>query len=104
MQVIESLLQRDLFQETFYPLGFPVEIVSNSEDVLKAAHLEWDAWTQEFDEPPIVLSFNVSQELASLPETSAFHADGDQFVFIADQRNFGVCNTRTQRGAAWLTL
>src|SRR5436853_62773 len=103
MRVLESLLPGDLFQETFYPLGFPVVVKSNSEAVLKAAHLEWDSWTPEFSEPPILLTFNVSSERPALPETSEFHAHGHQFTFIADAKNAGVCDTNTHTGAAWIT-
>src|SRR5258706_5438650 len=103
MHVIESLLPRDLFQETFYPLGFPIVIVSNSAATLQAAHIEWDAWTKVFDEPPILLTFNVSAERAALPETSEFHAHAHQFAFIADAKNLGVCDTSTQSGVGWLT-
>jgi|SRR5579872_4007472 len=103
MRVLESLLPRDLTQETFYPLGFPVVIASNSEAALKAAHLEWDAWTPEFDQPPIVLTFNVSSEQTTLPETSEFHAHQHHFSFAVDAKNLGVCDTRTHTGVAWVT-
>jgi hypothetical protein len=97
------VLPPNLFQETFYPLGFPVVVVSNSPSVLNAAHLEWDAWTPEFDEPPIVLTYNVSPELATLPETSEFHAHAHQFAFVADAKNLAICDTNTRTGVAWIT-
>ncbi len=92
-----------MLQETFFPLGFPLIVATNSEAVLRAAHLEWDFWTQEFDEPPIVLSFHVSRERASLPDTSAFHAHDRHFAFVADAKNLGICDTATRTGTAWLT-
>ena len=103
MQVIESLLPRDLFQETFYPLGFPVVVACNSEAVLQAAHIEWDAWTQVFDEPAVVLTFNVSPDRVDLPETSEFHAHQHQYAFVADAKNIAICDTTTHTGVAWLT-
>jgi hypothetical protein len=110
--VIGSLLQHSLepaaskIQETFYPLGFPLVVSSNSEAVLKAAHIEWDAWTirrPKFDEPPIVLTFHVSSEHPELPEASEFHAHRHQFAFVADSKNVAVCDTRTHTGVAWIT-
>ncbi|HLX43708.1 MAG TPA: hypothetical protein VKR43_09755 [Bryobacteraceae bacterium] len=110
--MIGSLLQRNLepaasrIQETFYPLGFPLVVSSNSEAVLKAAHIEWDAWairSPKFDEPPIVLTFHVSEETPELPDTSEFHAHLHQFTFVADLRNHAVCDTRTHTGVAWIT-
>jgi len=110
MQVIGSLLQRNLelassLQETFYPLGFPVVVATDSPAVLEAAHIEWDAWgpAAGFDEPPIVLTFKVSAERRPLPEISEFHAHAHQFALVADARNLAVCDTRTHTGVAWLT-
>lgn len=97
------LLPPDLFQETFYPLGFPVVVSSNSGDVLAAARLEWDTWTPVFDEPPIALTFQVSDARPALPEVSSFHAHANQFAFVADANNLGVCDTNTHTGIAWLT-
>lgn len=100
-----NLEQSSRLQETFYPLGFPVIVASNSPAVLGAAHIEWDAWgpAPKFDEPPIVLTFHVSSEHPALPETSEFHADRHQFAFVADAKNLAVCDTRTHTGVAWLT-
>lgn len=103
MRVLESLLPRDLFQETFYPLGFPLTVASNSQAVLDAAHLEWDAWTQAFDEPPVALTFNVSPGSLPLPAESSFHAHRHQFAFVAGAQNLAVCDTNTHSGIAWIT-
>lgn len=97
------MLPRDLMQETFYPLGFPVTVASNCEAVLAAAHLEWDPWSPVFDQPPVVLTFHVSAGRSPLPETSVFHAHRHQFVFATDADNLGVCDTNTQSGVAWIT-
>jgi hypothetical protein len=92
-----------LLQETFYPLGFPLVVASNSRAALAAAHLEWDTWSPVFDTPPIVLTFHVSQASAELPEVSSFHAHRHLFAFVADAHNLGVCDTNTHSGVAWLT-
>jgi len=92
-----------LIHKTFYPLGFPVVVASNSEAVFEAAHLEWDPWRCTFNQPPIVLSFHVSSERPPLPETSEFHPHSHLFAFVADAKNLGVCDTNTGSGVAWLT-
>ncbi|MBZ5604200.1 MAG: hypothetical protein LAO79_18015 [Acidobacteriia bacterium] len=97
------MLPPDLMQETFYPLGFPVTIATNSQAVLDAAHVEWDSWRQVFDEPPVRFTFHVSHERSPLPETSSFHAHGHQFVFAVDANNLGICDTSTHSGVAWIT-
>lgn len=101
--MLESLLPSHLFQETFYPLGFPVVVASNSQAVLDAAHVEWDPWTMVFDEPPIVLTFHVSSEQTAFPQSLEFHAHGHQFCFAVDAKNLGVCDTKTHTGVAWIT-
>jgi hypothetical protein len=92
-----------LLQETFYPLGFPLTVSTNSRAVLEAARVEWDVWTQTFDEPPIVLNFDVSSETCALPPVSDFHAHDHQFVFVADSKNLAVCDTNTRSAIAWLS-
>ena len=94
-----------LLQETFYPLGFPVIVATHSQQILDAAHLEWDPWgpAARFDEPPITLSFHVSEAHAMLPETSSFHAHQHQFAFVADSKNQAICHTNTRTGVAWIT-
>jgi hypothetical protein len=108
MHVIESLLLRHLndsarFQDIYYPLGFPVIVSSNSEAVRDAARIEWDSWEEVFDEPPIVLHFEVSAADSPQPEATHFHAQGHLFAFVADADHVGVCDTQTGSGTAWLT-
>jgi hypothetical protein len=108
MRVIESLLPLPLahslrFQETFYPLGFPLIVTTNSKAVLETARVEWDMWAPTFDEPPVVLSFNVSPDNSALPPAAEFHAHGHLFAFVSDARNLAVCDTETRSGTAWLT-
>src|SRR3954463_4760223 len=40
-------------RDRFYPLGFPVEIETNCEDVLTAAAASWQSFVKLFDTPPI---------------------------------------------------
>jgi hypothetical protein len=108
MQVIEFLLQTDLapsprFEETFFPLGFPLVVSSNAQCVLDAARAEWNTWSPVFDEPPILLNFDVSPTIAALPEASEFHALGHQFAFAAGAKNLAIGDTSSRSGVAWLT-
>jgi len=90
-------------REMFYPLGFPLRVSTNSTAVIEAARMEWDAWTQTFDEPPIVLNFEVSGETCELPSVSTFHAHDHQFALVADSRNAAAGDNKTRRAVAWLT-
>lgn len=46
-------------KETFYPLGFPIEIETNSEEVLTAAAVIWNGFGKLFDTRPIRLRIGV---------------------------------------------
>jgi hypothetical protein len=37
----------------FYPLGFPLELETNSEDVIQAAAEGWGRFAPQFDEAPV---------------------------------------------------
>jgi len=87
----------------FYPLGFPMVVSSNSDEPIRAARAEWSEWTQSFDEPPLVLHFEVLRGEAPASRSPEFHAHGHLFAFIADARNLGICDTQTRSGTAWIT-
>ena len=42
-----------------YPLGFPLELGTNSEDVLEAAEESWGSFTQQFSTPALQLKVGV---------------------------------------------
>ncbi|HEX5431451.1 MAG TPA: hypothetical protein VFW83_05765, partial [Bryobacteraceae bacterium] len=41
------------YHAQLYPLGYPVEIVSNSERALAEARESWASWPVLFDKPPL---------------------------------------------------
>ena len=45
----------------FYPYGFPLELETNSADVIAAAAEGWGAFEQAFDEPPVRFCLGVSE-------------------------------------------
>lgn len=92
-----------LLQATFYPLGFPLTISTNSPGVLEIARAEWSAWTVAYEEPPLVLNVLVAPHGEVLPPPSEFHAHRHLFAFVSDARNFAVCDTQARSGTAWLT-
>src|ERR1043166_5799370 len=107
MRMIESLLQRTLdplrLQKTFYPLGFPLFLSTNSEAVFQAADAEWAVWAPGFDKPPVSLWIEVSKANGALPASTQFHGHHHLFAYVADARNFGICDTRARMGTAWIT-
>src|ERR1044072_1402168 len=47
---------------TFFPLGFPVEIATNSAAVLAAAEQSWRMFRPQFDHPPLRLELGVTED------------------------------------------
>src|SRR5579871_6352538 len=46
--------------DTFFPLGFPVLLETNSEEVLKCAAANWQGFVKLFDTPPVHLRVGVT--------------------------------------------
>jgi hypothetical protein len=105
--MIGSLLRRPSaplpFEETLYPLGFPVRISTNSELVRQAALAEWGAWIPASGEPAVNLRIEVSGTSAGLPPAAQFHAHRHLFALVADASNLALCDTRARTGVAWIT-
>ena len=85
-------------RETFYPLGFPVEIETNSEEVLAAAAATWHGFVKLFDTRPILLRIGMfgtnSSECPPMPtckiqkHLASNIADGDNFAISDLSRGF----------------
>ncbi len=49
------LASRDFFYSiTLFPLGFPLTVESNSQDILQAARASWSYFPQTFDREPVI--------------------------------------------------
>jgi hypothetical protein len=92
------------FRVVFYPLGFAVEITTNSGEVLAAAEESWGRFRKGFSEPPVRLEVGVltdgSRECPPAPDC---RARGHLLTNIANAGNFSVCDLRQGFAFAWLT-
>ena len=60
-------------RETFYPLGFPLQIETNCEEVLISAAASWQGFVKLFDTVPIRVRVHVyKRPLIGLPSNSRF--------------------------------
>jgi hypothetical protein len=76
---------------TFYPLGFPLEITTNSEEVIDAATQTWAAFSKMFDTQPIQLRIGVSRGRSSQrPDIPSCRAQHNLLSHIAARDNFAV--------------
>jgi hypothetical protein len=86
------------FQEMFFPFGFPVEIITNSTQVIEAARESWRFFHPEFEREPIrirVLAQQGGQEPAPEP---VYRTQGGLLLIVSDRDNFACCNLRTRFG------
>lgn len=88
----------------YHPLGFSVEIATNSELVLAAAQESWRHFRRVFAEPPIQLRVAVLKggpRKCPLPPT--VRGQRNLLVRVADAGNFSVSNIQAGFALSWLT-
>jgi hypothetical protein len=108
---VEPLLSDPLFCEfelplrrTFYPLGFPLELETNSPDVIEAASEGWGRFTQAFDEASARLCLAVSQSSMPLSRLRSQVRTREHLMSIfADRENFVLCDFSASFAFGWLT-
>jgi hypothetical protein len=87
-----NLLQADTelpYSATYYPLGFPVQVTTNSREVLECAAESWGMWSAEFDRQPARLSVIVQDDGDLAPEP-AFRWCEHLFSIVSDNHNYAV--------------
>ena len=90
-------------EQTFYPLGFPLLLSTNSETVMEIARNEWNRWFPIFDDAPIKLHIEVSSSADQIPPTVILHAHRHLFALVADSENVFVFDTQSRAGTGWVT-
>jgi hypothetical protein len=89
---------------TFYPLGFPLELVTNSEAVIAAAHQSWGMFGLTYPEAKVKLSVTVSdREDDCLPPRPVFRAHQHLMSIVSDAGNHAICDLSRGSGVVWVT-
>ena len=89
----------------FYPLGFPLEVQTNSPDVIQATAEGWGSFSKHFDLPSLRIAIGVRERaLAPLPDAaSSFLAREHLLSIILDAGNFLVCDLKLAFSFGWIT-
>ena len=88
----------------FYPLGFPLEIETNSEEVIQAARQSWGRFRCEFGGTPIRISIGVAAEGDSqLPPPPVFRSRGHLMSIVSSVENFLICDLSRASAFGWVT-
>ena len=92
------------FAVMYYPLGFPLHLHTNSEEVLEAAEECWGSFSRQFDTPVLQLRIGVLEGgPAECPPTPVCRAQRSLMVRVAGQDNFHVADLVQNYSFVWLT-
>jgi hypothetical protein len=89
----------------FYPLGFPLEVQTNSRKALEAASEAWGLFSQSFDIAPMRLALGVREadQPEPLPAKSNFMAREHLMSIVVNADNFVVCDLNAAFSFGWIT-
>jgi hypothetical protein len=91
-------------RETFFPLGFPVEVATNSDAVLDAARESWGYLPLIYLESPITLSLAVNEHAdPRMPPRPKFRSHLHLMSIVSDAQNQVVCDFSRGCAAGWIT-
>jgi hypothetical protein len=91
-------------RQTFYPLGYPLELQTNSVEVIAAASEGWGAFQQAFDEAPVRFCLGVLEgDGGALPLESVVRSREHMMSIIADPENFVVCDFNRGFAFGWVS-
>ena len=75
----------------YYPLGFPLQLKTNSPQLLRAAERSWGGRPQAFDKPAFELRAIVEPG-GEHPPDPVYRGHGLLMSIVSDSRNFAVCD------------
>jgi hypothetical protein len=85
-------------REVYYPLGFRLNLVTNSREVLAAAAESWGVYAgPEFPAPPLSIRVIVREE-GGVTSAPVYRAQGPLLAIISDAHNLAVYDARTMSG------
>ncbi len=88
------------YEATFYPMGLPVHLRTNSEDVLAAAAESWDQFESVHDTAPVEIILAVAAGTSVRPDPAPLpFGQGHLITIVHSAGNFAV--TDVDRGFAW---
>lgn len=92
------------FRATFYPLGYPVEILTNDADVLTAAKESFEHCQSRRDVAPLQIRFGVTDGVSSeCPPEPTRREYNHLYSLVADVHNQALLDLKTCTSFVWLT-
>jgi hypothetical protein len=78
---------------TFYPAGFPLNLATNSRDVMEAADESWRYWELEYDVEPLRFRVVVEGD-GNLAQQPTFRIHEHLVQVVSDRDNFATADLR----------
>ena len=87
-----------------YPLGFPLEIATNSDKILDAARESWSLPVPIYNRPPVRLSIGVhDQDPLVFPDRPVFRSREHLLSIISDPEHFVICDLENGFAYGWVS-
>jgi hypothetical protein len=103
-QVDPTLGQFELpLRRRFFPFGFPLDLETNSTEVIQAAEEGWGHFSKEFDETPVRLALGVTDSDSMPSERSSFRSREHLMFLVADPENFLTFDFISGFAFGWIT-
>jgi hypothetical protein len=92
------------FCRTFFPLGYPLILETNSRDVLHAAEESWGEFERMFNEPPVRVCLGVAECHTGCPVSEpVIRAREHLMSIVAGPENFMLCDFDRGFAFGWVT-
>lgn len=102
----DPVLSKVPFQHraVFYPMGFPLEVETNSPAVIEALRKSWQNFSPQFAEEPVRMSVGVTESKGQDPVTTpAIRSRMNLLSIVSDAGNFLTADFTSARIFGWLT-
>jgi hypothetical protein len=104
---IDDIILQDVplpLRATFFPLGFPLELATNSAAVITAARQSWGLCPAAFSETPLSFSLAVTEEESEpLPPRPRFRSHRHLMSIVSDAHHQAICDFSHGCAVGWIT-
>ena len=90
-------------RRVFHPLGFSIEVLTNSPEIMNVAQDSWGGLSRTFSGRPLELRIAVDESgPAGCPRAPVFRAQKNLLSIVADANTFAVCDRDEGFAFAWI--
>jgi len=92
------------FHARHYPLGYPLEISTNSSEVIRAAEQSWGVFPHLYSARPVHIRVGVVESGSKgLPLPPVYRAQHNLITIVSDAENFATCDVTSGFAFCWVS-